>query len=229
MPGRSLFLWLGLRAASDSQFGGARATACAGKGRRPHPRCCEPPFEILAGSNHESLTVDAPEPPQAKASHAVPLLAFRKQGFHPDLALVQSFLVGQGLLVALDPFHVVGKKGAVDAAAARTFRTLRFHRTDLADRGVGAVLHLLDPFQAERRSQYLALGTAIQILVGIIGKLCQSIIAHVVLPSLSDGDVGPNAGLFDGFEVLSRSIQAISSDLPGPQMPSKAGMPSKVR
>src|SRR5260221_1509031 len=155
----------------------------------------------------------------------MPLLDFSNQQFHPDLTLVQGFLVGSGLLVALHSFDIVGKKGAVDVPTTGAFGALRFHWTGIADRRISTVLHLLDPFQAERRSQYLALGTAIQILVGIIGELCQPIIAHVVLPSLGNGDIGPHAGLFDGFEVLSRSIQAISSDLFRPQMPAKAGVP----
>jgi len=159
----------------------------------------------------------------------MPLLPLREQRFHPDLALVHSLLVGQSLLVALHPFHVVGKKGAVDVPTTGAFGTLRFHRARIADRGISAVLHLLDPFQSERRTQHMALGTAILILAGIVGKLCQPIIAHVGLSSLSDGDIGPNVCLFDGLEVLSRSIQTISCDLFGPQTPTKAGVPEQIQ
>jgi hypothetical protein len=35
----------------------------------------------------------------------MPLLAFREQRFHPDLALVHGFLVSKGLLVALHSFR----------------------------------------------------------------------------------------------------------------------------
>src|SRR5258707_13572870 len=153
----------------------------------------------------------------------MPLLAFPEQRFHPDLALVHGFLVGDGLLVALHPLHIVGKKGAVAAPAPWAFGTLCFYRTDLADRRISAVLHLLDPFQAERWAQHLTLGTAIQILAGIVDELCQSIIAHVVLASLGDGDISPHVCLFDGFEVLSRSIQAIGGVFFWVQMPAKNG------
>ncbi len=75
----------------------------------------------------------------------------------------------------------------------------------------------------------MPLGTAILILAGLIGELCQSIIAHVGLPSFGDGDGGSDMGFFDGFEILSRSIQAIGGDLFGPQAPTKAGMPEQVQ
>src|SRR6266700_2497337 len=159
----------------------------------------------------------------------MPLLPFREQRFHPDLALVHGFLVSKGLLVALDPFHIVGKKGPVDVPTPGAIGTLRFYRTDIADRRISSVLYLLCPFHAVRWTQHLALGTAILILASIIGELCQSIIAHVVLASLGDGNVGPDVCLFDGFEVLSRSIQAIGRDLLGPQVPTKAGVPEQIQ
>src|SRR5258708_1331318 len=159
----------------------------------------------------------------------MPLFAFREQRFHPDLALVQGFLVGKSLWIAFYPFHIVSKKGAVDAPTTRTFSTLRFHGADITDCSISAVLYFLDSFQSECWTQHLALGTAIEVLTGIVGKLCQSIIAHVVLSSLSDRDVGPDIGLFDGFEVLSRSIQPISRYLFWPQTPTKAVMQEQIQ
>src|SRR5947209_7847745 len=50
-------------------------------------------FEILSRCSQECLTVDPPEPTQAEASHAMPILPFRKQGFDPDLALAQRLFV----------------------------------------------------------------------------------------------------------------------------------------
>jgi hypothetical protein len=75
----------------------------------------------------------------------------------------------------------------------------------------------------------MALGTAILILTRFVAKLRQPIIAHVVLSSLGDGNVGPHVRLFDGLEVLSRSIQAIGCDLFGPQTPTEAGMPEQIQ
>lgn len=94
----------------------------------------------LAGSNHEGLAVDTPELPQAKTPHAMPLLAFPEQRFDPNLALVQGFLIGSGLLVPFHSFHIVGKKGPMDVPTTRAFGTLRFHQTDVADRRISTVL-----------------------------------------------------------------------------------------
>lgn len=110
----------------------------------------------------------------------------------------------------------------------RAFGTLGFHWTDIADGRIRAVLDLLGPFHSVRWTQDLALGTAVLILLCLIDELRESVIAHVVLASPSDGDVGPDVGLFDGLEVLARSIQAISRDLFGLQVPTKTGVPEQV-
>jgi hypothetical protein len=47
----------------------------------------QPPLEILSGCSYERLTVDTPEPTQAKTPHAMPVFAFCKQGLYPDLTL----------------------------------------------------------------------------------------------------------------------------------------------
>jgi hypothetical protein len=189
----------------------------------------EQALEILTGSNHERFAVDSPKPPQAKTPHAMPLFAFPKQRFHPDLALVHGFLVGKSLLVAFHPFYRVRKKGSMDVPTTGAFGTLCFHGADIADRGIRTVLDLLCPFHTVCWAQDVSLRTAILILAGIISELCESIIAHIVLPSLSNGDVGSDVSFFDGFEVLSRSIQAIGSNLFGPQTPTEAGVPEEIK
>ena len=156
-----------LKGSSSSQsVEGTTVTASLGKGRRPQPRFCEPPFEILASSDAQGFTIDAPEQPQAEAAQAVPVFSLGKEWFDPDLALVKGFLVGSGLLVALHSFHIVGKKGAVDVPTTRAFGTLRFHWTGVADRRIRTVLDLLGPFHAIGWAQDVSLWTAIHILAG---------------------------------------------------------------
>src|SRR6266566_9684694 len=209
--------------------GGRHADHClTRKGTSSPASLLQQAFEILASSDAQGFAIDAPEQPQTEAAQAMPVFGLCKEGFDPDLALVQGFLVGRGLLVALDPFHIVSKKGAVDVPTTGAFGTLCFHWAGIADRRISTVLDLLCAFHAIRWTQNLALRTVIQILAGIVAKLRQSIITHVVLASFGDGDVGPDVGFFDGFEVLSRSIQAISGDLLGPQMPTKAGVPEPI-
>jgi hypothetical protein len=182
------------------------AYCLAGEGTSSPSSLLQQAFEILASSDAQGFAIDAPEQPQAEATQAMPVSGLRKEWFDSDLALVDGLLLSSGLLVALHSFHVVGKKGAVDVPTTRAFGTLRFHGTGVADRRIRTVLDLLGPFQALGWAQDVALRTAIQILAGIVGKLHQSIIAHVVLASLSDRDVAPDVRFFDGFEVLSRSI-----------------------
>jgi hypothetical protein len=86
----------------------------------------EEPLEILSRCSHERLTVDAPQPPQAKAPHAMPVFAEGKEWFHPDLTLTQGFLVGCGWLIATNPFQTGFTDTAAEAASLFTGRTLRF-------------------------------------------------------------------------------------------------------
>src|SRR5260370_25568113 len=115
---------------------GFSATASRGKARFPHARFSRKlwRFGTVAITRAAQLTGQS----RRKRNRAMPLLAFPEQRFHPDLALVHGFLVGDGLLVALHPLHIVGKKGAVDAPAPWAFGTLCFYRTDLADRRISA-------------------------------------------------------------------------------------------
>src|SRR5579884_140146 len=158
----------------------------------------------------------------------MPLFAFCEQWFDPHLALVERFLVGEGLLVAFHSFDILSKKGAVDVPAMLAFGTLRFQRASIADGRIGAILGLLCPFHSICWTQDVPLRTAVHILVSVVGKLCEPIIAHVVLASLGDGDVRSDMSCFDSFEVLSCSIEAVGSHLFGPQMPTKACMPEQV-
>jgi hypothetical protein len=77
---------------------------------------CEQSFEILSRRSHERLTVDAPEPTEAKATHAMPVFPFSKQRFHPDLPLAQGFLVGFSRLVASNPIQHLFIHTAAEAA-----------------------------------------------------------------------------------------------------------------
>ena len=51
------------RSSSSQVVEGMTVTASQGKGRRPQPRFCEPPFEILSSGGDQGLAVDPPEPP----------------------------------------------------------------------------------------------------------------------------------------------------------------------
>lgn len=92
----------------------------------------EQPPEILPSRNHVSLTIDAPEEPQAKASHAMPLFAFGKQRFDPDTAFAVRLLVRFGCVVFPDPIQILLMHTATEATSLFTGRTLRFERAGIA-------------------------------------------------------------------------------------------------
>ena len=97
----------------------------------------EQPFEILSRGYHERLTVDPPQPTQAKASHAMPVFSLRKERFHPDLSLTQGFLVGCGWLIGTHPFQTGFIDTAAEAASLFARRTLGFECAVIAVPGAG--------------------------------------------------------------------------------------------
>src|SRR5260370_21422858 len=65
----------------------------------PPPTLFQEAFEILSRCSQECLTVDPPEPTQAEASHAMPILSFRKHGLDPPLSLAQSLFLALPVLI----------------------------------------------------------------------------------------------------------------------------------
>ena len=61
----------------------------------------------------------------------------------------------------------------------------------------------------------------------VIGELSWSIIGCLVFP-IGQGDIGPDVCVFDGFDVLERSILGIAGDVSGPHMPAKIDVPEQV-
>ena len=93
-------------------------------------------LRFCPAARHERLTVDAPEPTEAKASHAMPVFAFGKKWFHPDLPLTQGFFVGCGWLIGTHPFQTGFIDTAAEAASLFARRTLRFEWAVIAVPGV---------------------------------------------------------------------------------------------
>ena len=71
----------------------------------------------MSRCSQECLTVDPPEPTQAEASHAMPILPFRKQGFDPDLALAQRLFVALQVLIRTNPLQYRLLNTAAQAAS----------------------------------------------------------------------------------------------------------------
>src|SRR2546425_12943777 len=118
-------------------------------------------------------------------------------------------------MVPLDPFEVVGIKRTVELPTAFAGSTLRFAGTGITGGCSRAVFHFLLCVLYPRWQEWLPLRAKIPIVFSIIGKLRGPIIGRHVLP-IGEGKVGPNVCIFDGFDVLDRSILGIASDLCGP-------------
>ena len=89
----------------------------------------------------------------------MPLFAFPKKWFDPNLPLVHRFLVGKGLGVALDPFQIIGKEGAMDLPPLVCRGPLLLHRAGIANGGIRTVLgQLCFQFSAKEREHLPLLG-----------------------------------------------------------------------
>ena len=69
----------------------------------------------------------------------MPVFAFCKERFHPDLPLTQGFLVGFGLLIGTHPFQTLFIDTAAEAASLLTGGTLGFERAVIAVPGIGPI------------------------------------------------------------------------------------------
>src|SRR5262249_25405350 len=151
------------------------------------------PLQVLPAGYQEGFTVDSPQPAQAEPPHAMPLLAFSEKWLNPHLALAQRFLIGGGLLVAAHTLLHRPVEGAMADAALRPGCTGLFHRTGIAGGGVSPVLGLLRLVLATIRAQDLPLRTAIDILLGIVGKLGRAIVVGVPVPLIKQRHVSTDA------------------------------------
>src|SRR4051794_12756417 len=121
----------------------------------------------------------------------MPLLGFRKQWFHPDLALVHGLLVRGGLMISLDPFQVGGVKRTVELPTTFTGGTLRFAGTGITGGCTCTVFSFLLLVLSSRWEEELPLRAKIAIVFSIIRELRGPIIGRHVLP-IGQGDVGSN-------------------------------------
>src|SRR5256714_330307 len=181
-------------------------------------------FEILSRSRHQSFTIDAPEPPQAKTSHPMPFFGLGEERFDPHFAFVHGLLIGESLVIALHTVQVIGVKRTMQLPTVVTLRTLRFDWTGIAGGWVGTILHFFRFELSPKRTQWLPLRAMIEIMSGIIPKVSGSIIGRHMLP-IWQGNVSPNVCLFEGFDNLDGSILGIACDLLRPYSPAKVHMP----
>ena len=64
------------------------------------------PLYVLPGGDQQRLDVYLLQHPEPEPAQTVPVLGFTEQWLHPHPTFSQSFLVGEGATVALDPIYV---------------------------------------------------------------------------------------------------------------------------
>src|SRR5258708_18454218 len=127
-------------------------------------------------------------------------------------------------MVPLDPFQGGGVKRTVELPTTCTGGTLRFAGTGMTGGCTGTVFSFLLLVLSSRWEEWLPLRAKIAIVFSIIRELRGPIRGRHMLP-IGQGDVGSNVGIFDGFDVLGRSILGIASDVFGLYTPTEGHMP----
>src|SRR6266487_4377284 len=153
----------------------------------------------------------------------MPVFRFGKERFDPDFSLVQGFLVGQGLLVAPHPFEIVCVEGSVHLPTLITGGTLRFEWTRITGGCVCSVFRLFYLVLHPPEMQRLTVGADVAIVRGVIRELGGSIISRHMLP-IRERDVGANALIFQGLDVLDGSVFGVACCLSWSQKLSEKGL-----
>src|SRR5260370_34364090 len=157
----------------------------------------------------------------------MPVFGLSKERFDPDLALVESPLIGKRLGVASHSFEVASMERAMHLPIRVTRSTLGRERTSVTSRRLCSVFRLFCLVLHPREMQWLPVGADVEIVRGVIRELGGSIIRRHMLP-IRQRDVGADALIFESLNILDGSIFGIAGDLAGPQMPAEARMPKQI-
>src|SRR5258708_30496449 len=83
-------------------------------------------LQILPRRSHQGFTINPLQLSQANPSHAMPVLTFREERFHPHTALTESFLVGLGRLIGTYPIQILLIYTATETSSLLIASTLAF-------------------------------------------------------------------------------------------------------
>ena len=101
--------------------------------------------------------------------------------------------------------QIVRTEGPVHHAAVVTGGAGRFERAGVAGGCLGPIHHLLLGVFRLTAAQGLTLRATILVPLCIVGEVGGTIVRHALVP-VRQGDVGPNARVFQGTDVLDRAI-----------------------
>ncbi len=115
-------------------------------------------------------------------------------------------------MVAPDSIKVAGMEGAMYLTSVVTRSALGFERTGIAGGCISAVLNLLRLILPTEWTHGSTLRAQIHILRRVVDELGGSEVGGHVFP-IRQGNVGVDASVFDGFDVLDRSIGRVTGYL----------------
>src|SRR5260370_26228544 len=158
----------------------------------------------------------------------MPVFGLCKQRLHPHFPFPHGLLIGFRVVIAPYPFEVAGMERPMHLTTLITRGTLCFEWTRITRGRVGPALCLLPCILHAREAQQLAVWAEITVMLGIIGKLSGSEIGPLVFP-VRQGNIGADASIFDGFDILDSAIFRVSSHLARMQLPTEAHAPEQVK
>jgi hypothetical protein len=119
------------------------------------PSLLEEPLEIYSSRDPHGFTIDPPESSQAEASLTMPLLALRKEWFHPHFPFPYGLLIGFCLVIAPHSFEVAGMERPMHLTTLITGGSLRFEWTRITRGSLGFVLCLLPGIFPQKKHDQL--------------------------------------------------------------------------
>lgn len=118
-------------------------------------------------------------------------------------------------------------EGTMQLPPPLTVSTLRFEWTGITGSGVCAVLHLLGLLLGSKWTEELTLRADIHILRRVVGELGGPKVGRHMLP-IGQRNVGADARVFQGSDVLEGAILRVARHRARPQFPAKARAKDEV-
>src|SRR5207248_3955154 len=136
-------------------------------------------------------------------------------------------LIGWRLLIGTNPLEILLSHMTIDATPLVTGRTLHFDWTVIADGSRSAIELTSVGIDYPHPLQNLVLRTAILISLRFIAEVGGRPDLIALFP-IRQGNIGPGALVFNGFDVLDGAICRVAGHLARMQLPPEAHTPQQV-
>src|SRR5215213_493115 len=157
----------------------------------------------------------------------MPLLRLGKERLDPDLALPDRLLISLCLVIAPDLLEVVDVERPLHLAAVVAGGALGLHRAGIADSDLTAVRHHALGSLDRVATQGMVLRAAVPITLRIEDEVVMAVETGAVR-EVGQGQIGADAGVFDGDDVLGGPVLGIPGDVVRPDPPAKADAPQEI-